>query len=288
VFLCCGCTQPFCRAKAVVESGFSTSACHATCVGRRLRTSRYLKSRCLESSDGPVKRYDTCYSLSSTYPLVQFNMVENSANGNSGDVGRSRALWAALLKSLTRRRKRFEWPASDSSTDQELTSQNNCPGLQGTCLKDPIPDECLASEFHLLDMAIRSHVSHFYKRPGKSNNISRDRIEEALSGIALPWLSISELLANEKTISAGLSFCISWTILSRSLLLRLGLPNSPGSTFLPPEVVECFQSFSVMLTKDCTPCKIPNLLSSRYEYLTLGLFQISTPSSPAGNSSRPP
>ncbi|KAF2122284.1 hypothetical protein BDV96DRAFT_141325 [Lophiotrema nucula] len=43
----------------------------------------------------------------------------------------------------------------------------------------------------------------------------------------------------------ALALCIGWTILSRSLLLKLGMSNSPGSTFLPPEIVECFQSFSI-------------------------------------------
>ncbi|OAG03038.1 uncharacterized protein CC84DRAFT_1166807 [Paraphaeosphaeria sporulosa] len=35
-------------------------------------------------------------------------------------------------------------------------------------------------------------------------------------------------------------------MLSRCLLLKLGMSNSPGSSFLPPEIVECFQSFSMI------------------------------------------
>ncbi|KAF2245602.1 hypothetical protein BU26DRAFT_71738 [Trematosphaeria pertusa] len=53
------------------------------------------------------------------------------------------------------------------------------------------------------------------------------------------------LLGDAKTRLATLALCISWTILSRSLLLKLGISSSPGSTFLPPELVECFQSFSL-------------------------------------------
>jgi hypothetical protein len=38
---------------------------------------------------------------------------------------------------------------------------------------------------------------------------------------------------------------IARSILSRSCLLKPGISNRPGATFLPPEVVDCFQSFCV-------------------------------------------
>nr|GFD60311.1 hypothetical protein [Tanacetum cinerariifolium] len=62
-------------------------------------------------------------------------------------------------------------------------------------------------------------------------------------GVLLPWLQTLDLLDNARTRMGILVMCIARTMLSWSLLLRLGANNGPGATFLPPEVIDCFQSF---------------------------------------------
>lgn len=70
-------------------------------------------------------------------------------------------------------------------------------------------------------------------------------VEHATAGAAIPWRQVQFLLEDGKSRQGLLALCIGRTILSRCLLLRVGVGASPGATFLPPEIVECFQSFSI-------------------------------------------
>jgi len=113
-----------------------------------------------------------------------------------------------------------------------------------------ITDAEIAEEFDALHNAITAHIKKFYlSRDVRKmcKETSRAVIEQATVGLSAPWYQIQELLDDEHLRADALALCISWTILSRSLLLKLGMANSPGSIFLPPEIVECFQSFSIMV-----------------------------------------
>ncbi|KAL5446196.1 hypothetical protein PMIN07_002355 [Paraphaeosphaeria minitans] len=118
--------------------------------------------------------------------------------------------------------------------------------VTSTCgTEGPLSGAELLKRFSGLHDVIVAHVHKHYSQDGAEKGISQSVIEHASTGISLPWPQILGLLGDGKTRMAMLTMCIAWTILSRSLLLKLGTSNSPGSTFLPPEIVECFQSFSL-------------------------------------------
>lgn len=123
-------------------------------------------------------------------------------------------------------------------------------------IREPLSSNEILTQFTNLHSQIVVHVRRFYSTEGADQRISQAVIEHASTGINLPWPQISSLLCDKYNRLAMLALCISWTVLSRTLLLKLGTSNSPGSTFLPPEFVECFQSFSlkgaVTLGKDET------------------------------------
>jgi hypothetical protein len=112
-------------------------------------------------------------------------------------------------------------------------------------LYEPHPDAAIETEFNALYQAIISHVREFYSIDKAANGASQAINEHATAGLGIPWPQVLSLLGEHSTRLGALALCVGWTILSRSLLLKLGMSNSPGSTFLPPEIVECFQTFSV-------------------------------------------
>jgi hypothetical protein len=122
------------------------------------------------------------------------------------------------------------------------SSPTRMPSFYAT--EGPLSSAELIIQFSNLHNDIVAHVRKFYSDEGAEKAISQSVIENASIGISLPWSQVLELLGDANTRMAMLAMCIAWTILSRSLLLKLGISNGPGSTFLPPEVVECFQSFS--------------------------------------------
>lgn len=101
----------------------------------------------------------------------------------------------------------------------------------------PLSSTELLAQFSDLHDAILAHVHKFYSGDGAGKRISRSVIEHASTGITLPWPQILGLLGDSDTKLAMLATCIAYTILGRSLLLKLGISNSPSSTFLPPEIV---------------------------------------------------
>lgn len=142
-------------------------------------------------------------------------------------------------------------------------------------VEEPLSSSELSKHFSGLHEVIIAHVRRFYSTEGVDKRISQNIIEHASAGINLPWPQILGLLGDVDTRLSTLALCISWTILSRTLLLRLGASNSPDSTFLPPEIIECFQSFSlgkgaITITKDETgPVNFKML--SRWKQLTASL-----------------
>ncbi|KAK7182414.1 hypothetical protein PSPO01_11648 [Paraphaeosphaeria sporulosa] len=153
------------------------------------------------------------------------------------------------------------------------SSLSRVPSVYGT--EGQISSAELLKQFSGLHEVIVAHVHKFYSEDDAEKGISQSVIEHASTGISLPWPQILGLLGDGKTRMAMLAMCIAWTILSRSLLLNLGISNSPGSTFLPPEIVECFQSFSfgkgaVTLRKD-EPNPVNFALLSRWKQATAAL-----------------
>lgn len=139
----------------------------------------------------------------------------------------------------------------------------------------PLSGVELVTRFSDLHDVIVTHVNKFYSGDGAGKRLSQSVIEHASAGITLPWPQILGLLGDTDTKMAMLATCIAYTILGRSLLLKLGVSNSPGSTFLPPEIVECFQSFSlgkgaVTLGKDETN-PVNFALLSRWKQTTAAL-----------------
>jgi len=139
-----------------------------------------------------------------------------------------------------------------------------------------LPDVVIAEQFSDLHKAIVAHVKRFYTTKPVHGSTSQAVVEHASTGITLPWPQIAGLLGDSRTRLATLALCIAWTVLSRSLMLKLGISSSPGSTFLPPELVECFQSFSlgkgpVTLGKDVT-CSVDFALLSRWKQISATLL----------------
>jgi hypothetical protein len=109
-----------------------------------------------------------------------------------------------------------------------------------------LSNAAIHADYFDLYASIASHVRRFYSRKFFDEMASQGEVEHALSGLPIPWTRIRILLHDPKDRHGILTLCISWVTLSRCLLLKPGMNNSPGSSFLPPEVVECFQSFSLV------------------------------------------
>jgi hypothetical protein len=165
---------------------------------------------------------------------------------------------------------------SFSQTDSPQSSSLSLELLPIYGIRGKVPDAVISEQFASLRDVIVSHVQKFYSAKPVNASISQALVEHASTGITLPWPQIISLLGESRTRLATLALCISWTILSRSLLLKLGISNSPGSTFLPPELVECFQSFSlgkgaVTLGKD-EPSSVNFALLSRWKQISATLL----------------
>lgn len=129
-----------------------------------------------------------------------------------------------------------------------------------------LPDQEILQEFSDLYEAIIAHARRFYTTgPIKTGGASQIMIEQASAGVLLPWPQIIELLNDSKTRMGVLAMCIGRTMLSRSLMLRVGATNSLGATFLPPELVDCFQSF-------CIGKSVPALDGRKPKRLNLALL----------------
>lgn len=154
------------------------------------------------------------------------------------------------LFSLTRRWRRR------NSNSEPLEGQLISPTLQAPLLlprlmsvaevPDPLSEILIQSDYTDLYRSIVIHVSRFYTISNNNQKEDlRSNVARATAGFHLPARQIASLLSDNKTRPGAIALCISWTILSRCLLLKSGMSNSPSSTFLPPEIVESFQNFSL-------------------------------------------
>jgi hypothetical protein len=129
-----------------------------------------------------------------------------------------------------------------------------------------IPDGMILQEFSVLYEATIAYTKKFYTSgPKESRGASQIMIEQASAGILLPWPQIFDLLDNARTRPSMLAMCIAKTMLSRSLLLKLGAGNNSGATFLPPEIIDCFQS-------SCSGKSITTLEGKEPEPMNLALL----------------
>lgn len=158
------------------------------------------------------------------------------------------------LSILQKFRHRKSHISSEEQGFQSFIHQLNSPGLSPSTpirfasfagVREKDPSCAIAEDYANLQNSIVSHVRKYYSPRPDYPSVTQTVIEHASSGIMILSPQIRSFLGDPKTTLGTLSLCISWTILSRSLLLKLGMSNSSGSSFLPPEIVECFQSFSL-------------------------------------------
>ena len=109
-----------------------------------------------------------------------------------------------------------------------------------------LSDSSIHCDFEDLYVSIVEHVGSYYVSGPTEVVPSQGDIEVAATGLSVPWPQIQRLLKDPENRHGVLTLCIAWVTLSRCLLLKLGMSNSPGSSFLPPEIVECFQSFAMV------------------------------------------
>ncbi|KAJ4367812.1 hypothetical protein N0V86_009648 [Didymella sp. IMI 355093] len=129
-----------------------------------------------------------------------------------------------------------------------------------------LSDQEILQEFSDLYEAILAHVKKFYTTgPIHTGGASQIMIEQANASVLLPWPQILDLLNDPKSRLGVLAMCIGRTILSRTLMLRVGTTNNPSATFLPPELVDCFQSF-------CVGKSVPTLEGKELKPLNLALL----------------
>ncbi|KAF2010374.1 hypothetical protein BU24DRAFT_454757 [Aaosphaeria arxii CBS 175.79] len=149
-------------------------------------------------------------------------------------------------KSSTDGERRFSTMTSSepSSSPSECAHEPIRPPGNPRSLEG-LSDEDIEVQFAGVYQAIVTHVHKFYTTAPLEKGAYQSAIEHATTGLGISWRQLLPLLNDPKTRLGTLTLCIAWAILSRSLLLKLGLSGIPGSSFLPPEIVECFQSFSV-------------------------------------------
>lgn len=176
---------------------------------------------------------------------------QTSSRESTMEVERTKSYRLPLWHKFKSRRS-YNRPASVSD---RRTSTTSLPFLHPAPdrpystigLRDIITDSAIEVEFYNLYQAIIVHVQKFYSTDPVERSASHAIVVNATIGLSVPWPQTLSLLGDAKTRQGVLAMCIGSTVLSRSLLLKLGVSCSPGSTLLPPEIVECFQTFSTGL-----------------------------------------
>ncbi|KAF2793452.1 hypothetical protein K505DRAFT_417789 [Melanomma pulvis-pyrius CBS 109.77] len=190
-----------------------------------------------------------------------------SSPDSAREVERTKSYRLPLLhKFKSKRSYSHPTPVSD-----RRTSSTSPPFLH------PAPDSAIEAEFHDIYRAIIVHVQKFYSTDPVEKTASHAIVVNATIGLSVPWPQTLSLLGDSATRQGALAMCIGSTVLSRSLLLKLGVSYSPGSTLLPPEIVECFQTFStglgpVMIGPD-EPHQVNFALLSSWKRISATLMQ---------------
>lgn len=131
----------------------------------------------------------------------------------------------------------------ENNTPLPTIQQTPNPSVYG--INETLSNFAIQAEFADLFESTKTHVQRFYNLDTIGTVASRDIIEHATTGLSIPSALIQKLLRNNLERQSMLILVIGWATLSRCLLLKLGMSNSPSSTFLPPEIVECFQAFAL-------------------------------------------
>jgi hypothetical protein len=107
-----------------------------------------------------------------------------------------------------------------------------------------LSDSSIQSDLEDLYISIVDHVRSYYISGPTEMVPSQGGIEVLIAGMSIPWPQVQLLLKDPENRHGVLVLCIAWVTLSRCLLLKSGICSSPSNSFLPPEIVECFQSFA--------------------------------------------
>jgi hypothetical protein len=112
-------------------------------------------------------------------------------------------------------------------------------GLDGG-LPLPLEDKAISGEISKIGNLIKNHVQSYY-HAGRVSPVLIDYDDLQALGSDMPVSAgtLSTLLGNSSTREIALRYCIAWIVVSR---MQLGGP--PQTTFLPPEVAQCFQAMT--------------------------------------------
>jgi hypothetical protein len=107
-------------------------------------------------------------------------------------------------------------------------------------LPQPLEDQAISGEVSKISNAIKNHVQSFYHNGKVSPGLlDLDDLQGLGSNLPMSTGTLSTLLGNSDTREIALRFCIAWVAVS-----RMQLEAHPSTTFLPPEVTECFLSMT--------------------------------------------
>lgn len=119
--------------------------------------------------------------------------------------------------------------------------KNTSSSIEGA-LPQPEDDRSLGGEMSNLCTLINNHVQSYYHKDAthtKIRHIDQGILIVAGRKMPVPTSDLVLLLSNPKTRYYALRLCLSWVIMS-----RLEPKCEAKSTFLPPELAECFHGIS--------------------------------------------
>jgi hypothetical protein len=134
-------------------------------------------------------------------------------------------------------------PSEKGPVSKILSVGSGSPGsgeIDGR-LPQPLEDEVISSGISGIGVSIKNHVQSFYHSGRVSSGLlDLDDLQSLGSDLPISTGTLSTLLGNPDTREVAIRFCIGWVVVSRMQL------SSPGTTFLPPEVAECFRSMAIV------------------------------------------
>lgn len=135
----------------------------------------------------------------------------------------------------------------------------------GNVLPLPLEDKTISGEISKISNLIKNHVQSYY-HAGRVSPVSIDYDDLQALGDDMPVSvgTLSTLLGNSGTREIALRFCIAWVVVSR---MQLRSPTS--STFLPPEISQCFQ----MMNLGDRGSKVHTTYFTRWRAITAELMQ---------------
>lgn len=178
-----------------------------------------------------------------------------------------------------RARKSYRGPVHDTTALKSLPTREKGPmaktvpvtsvrplsAVMDTALPQPLEDQAIASGILGIETAIKNHVQSFY-HSSRVNAVllGQDDLRGLGSNLPISTGTLSSLLSNPDTREMALRFCIAWVVLS-----RMQLSSPPDESFLPREIVECYEQ---MLTNR-NASNNHNPLLCRWRMITAHLTQ---------------